>query len=65
MHYGQFNSKTDDGLISIEELRDLRVRKQKIERDKKAREYISEINLRCREMRGKKSNNFFNEYVPI
>ena len=45
--------------MSIEELKALSLRKRKIENDKQARKYISNINKRYREMTSKKSNNFF------
>ena len=51
--------------MSIEELKALRLRKQKIENDKKARKYITEINKRYREMTEKKSNNFFKNMNPF
>jgi hypothetical protein len=44
--------------MSIEDLRALRLRKQKIENDKKARKYILDINKRYRKMSSYKSNNF-------
>ena len=37
MQLDNLNSNADDGLMSIEDLRSLRLRKQKIESDKKAR----------------------------
>ena len=65
MHFDHFNSKQDDGLISIEELRALRLRKYKIESDKKARKYILEINQRYRKMSAQKSNNFLRNLNPF
>ena len=58
MQSDHFNPHQDDGLMSIEDLRTLRLRKQKIESDKKARNYILEINQRYRKMRDNKSNKF-------
>ena len=58
MQFDQLNFKEDDGLMSIEDLRALRLRKKKIESDKKARKYILEINQRYRKMSTPKSNNF-------
>ena len=58
MQSDHFNPSEDDGLMSIEDLRTLRLRKQKIESDKKARKYILEINQRYRKMRDNKSNKF-------
>ena len=59
MQFDLFNSNQDNSLMSIEELRALRLRKQKIESDKKARKYILEINQRYRKMSAHKSNKFF------
>ena len=59
MNFDQINSHQDDSLMSIEDLRALRLREQKIERDKKARKYILEINQRYRKMSNHKSNNLF------
>ena len=58
MQFDHFNSNQDGGLMSIEDLRALRLRRQKIESNKKAREYILEINQRYRKMKSNKSNNF-------
>ena len=58
MQFDLFNSKQDNSLMSIEELRALRLRKQKIENDKKARKYILEINQRYRKMSATKVINF-------
>ena len=58
MQFDHLNSNEDDGLISIEDLRALRLRKKKIESDKKARKYILDINQRYRKMSNRKSNNF-------
>ena len=67
MHINHFNSSEDDYLISIEELRALRLRKQKIDNDKKARKYIWEINQRYRKMtnKNKKNKNFFRNMNPF
>ena len=51
--------------MSIQELKSLRLRKHKIENDKKARKYISEINKRYREITNKKKNNFFKNMNPF
>ena len=58
MQFDLFNSNQDDVLMSIEDIRDLRLRKQKIESDKKARKYILEINQRYRKMKDYSGNNF-------
>ena len=59
MQFDHLNFNEDDGLMSIEDLRALRLRKKKIESDKKARKYILEINQRYRHMSSPRSNNFF------
>ena len=58
MKFDHLSSNEDDGLMSIEDLRALRLRKKKIESDKKARKYILEINERYRKMNANKRNNF-------
>ena len=65
MQIDPFNSNQDNSLMSIEELRALRLRKQKIESDKKARKYILEINQRYRKLSAQKSNNFFKNMNPF
>ena len=65
MHLDNFNSNENNILMSIEEVKAFRLRKNKIENNKKARKYISEINKRYREMTAKKSNNFFKNINPI
>ena len=65
MKFDHFNSNPDDSLMSIKDLRALRLRNKKIESDKKARKYILEINQRYRKMNAHKSNNFFKEYQPF
>ena len=65
MHFDHLNSNEDDDLMSIEDLRALRLRKQKIESDKKARKYILEINQRYRKMNAHKSNNFLRNINPF
>ena len=65
MQFDHSNSKKYDGLMSIEDLRALRLRKQKIESDKKARKYILEINQRYRKMRDHKGNNFLKNKNPF
>ena len=65
MQFDHSNSKKYDGLMSIEDLRALRLRKQKIESDKKARKYILEINQRYRKMRDYKRNNFLKNMNPF
>ena len=65
MRFDHFNFNEDDGLISIEDLRALRLRKKKIETDKKARKYILDINQRYRKMSTRKSNNFLRNMNPF
>ena len=65
MQFDHFNSNQDDGLMSIEDLTALHLKKQKIESDKKARKYILEINQRYRKMRDYKGNNFLKNINPF
>ena len=65
MQFDHLNFKEDDDLMSIEDLRALRLRKKKIESDKKARKYILEINQRYRKMSTSKSNNFLRNMNPF
>ena len=65
MQFNHLNFNEDDGLMSIEDLRALRIRKKKIETDKKARKYILDINQRYRKMSTRKSNNFLRNMNPF
>ena len=65
MQFDHLNSKEDDGLLSIEDLRALRLRKKKIESDKKARKYILDINQRYRKMSTRKNNHFLRNMNPF
>ena len=65
MQLDHFNSIEDNNLMSIEELRALRLRKQKIESGKKARKYIIDVNQRYRKIKDKKGNNFFKNINPF
>jgi len=65
MQFDHLNFNQDDGLMSIEDLRALRLRKKKIESDKKARKYILDINQRYRKMSSSKSNNFLRNMNPF
>ena len=65
MQFDNLNYNEEDGLMSIEDLRALRLRKKKIESDKKARKYILEINQRYRKMRDYKGNNFLKNINPF
>ena len=65
MQFDHLNFNEDNGLMSIEDLRALRLRKKKIESDKKARKYILDINQRYRKMSTPKSNNFLRNMNPF
>ena len=65
MQFDHLNFNKDDGLMSIEDLRALRLRKKKIENDKKARKYILDINQRYRKISTRKSNNFLRNMNPF
>ena len=65
MQFDHLNFNEDDGLMSIEDLKALRLQKKKIESDKKARKYILEINKRYRKMSTRKSNNFLKNMNPF
>ena len=58
MQFDHLNFNEDDGLMSIEDLRALRLRKKKIESNKKARKYVIDINQRYIKISTHKSNNF-------
>ena len=65
MQFDHLNFDEDDGLMSIEDLRALRLQKKKIESNKKARKYILDINQRYRKMNTLKSNNFLRNMNPF
>ena len=65
MQSDHLNFNEDDGLMSIEDLKALRLQKKKIESDKKARKYILDINQRYRKMRTLKSNSFLRNMNPF
>ena len=65
MQFNHLNFHEDDGLMSIEDLRALRLRKKKIETEKKARKYILDINQRYRKMSALKNNNFLRNMNPF
>ena len=54
-----FNSREKTTLNTIENLRELQLRKEKIEKGIKSRAYIYEINQRYNKMKDKKRKNFF------
>ncbi len=65
MNFEHLNSNQDNSLLSIEDLKALRIRNLKIENDKKARKYILDINQRYRKMTSHKSNSFFKKLNPF
>ena len=65
MQLDHFNSIESNELKSIDELKALRIRKQRIENDKKARKYILDINQRYRLMTDKKSKHLFKTINPF
>ena len=65
MQIDHLNFYEDNGLMSIKDLRALRLRKKKIESDKKARKNILDINQRYRKMSTRKSNNFLRNMNPF
>ena len=65
MQFDHLDFNEDDGLISIEDLKALRLKKKKIESDNKARKYILDINQRYRKMSTRKSNNFLRSINPF
>ena len=54
-----FNSKEKKTLLTIAEQKELELRKKKIEKAIRSRDYISEINQRYNKMTDKKRKNFF------
>ena len=65
MQFDHLNFNEDDGLMSIQDLKALRLRKKKVESDKKARKYILDINQRYRKMSTRKSNYFLRNMNPF
>ena len=65
MQFDHLNFNKDDSLMSIEDLKALRLRKKKIENDKKARKYIQDINQRYRKISTRKSNNLLSNMNPF
>ncbi len=65
MQFDHMNFNEDDGLLSIEDLKALRLQREKIENDKKARKYILDINQRYRKISTRKSNNFLRNMNPF
>ena len=65
MQFNHLNFNEDEGLMSIEDLKALRLQKKKIESDKKARKYILDINQRYRKISTRKSNNFLWNMNPF
>ena len=54
-----FSSKEKKKPLTIEEVRQLKLRTEKIEKEIKSRAYISEINRRYNKMTDRKRKNFF------
>ena len=54
-----FWTSENKNILSIEELRTLRIIQKKIENNKNSRKYISEINKRHKNWTEQKINNFF------
>jgi len=65
MQFDHLNLNEDDVLMSIEDLKALRLQKKKIESAKKARKYILDINQRYRKISNSKSNNFLRNMNPF
>ena len=65
MQFDHLNSNEDNSLMSIEDLRALRLRKKKIESERKARKYIMDINQRYRKMSNYKRNKFLRNMNPF
>ena len=65
IYLDHFNSIEDKELKSIDELKALSIRKQKIENDKEFRKYILDINQRYRVMTDKKSKHSFKKINPF
>ena len=65
MQFDHMNFNEDDSLMSIEDLKALRLQRKKIESDKKARKYILDINQRYRKMSTRQSNNFLRNMNPF
>ena len=65
MKFDHLNFNEDDCLMSIEDLRALRLKEKKLESDKKARKYILDINQRYRKMSTRKSNNLLRNMNPF
>ena len=65
MQFDHLILNEDDALMSIEDLKALRLQKKKIESDKKARKYILDINQRYRKISTRKSNNFLWNMNPF
>ena len=65
VHLYHFKSIEDNELKSIDELKALSIRKQRIENDKEFRKYILDINQRYRVMTDKKSKHSFKKINPF
>ena len=65
IYLDHFNSIEDKELKSIDELKALSIRKQRIQNDKEFRKYILDINQRYRVMTDKKSKHSFKKINPF
>ena len=65
IYLDHFKSMEDKELKSIDELKALSIRKQRIENDKEFRKYILDINQRYRVMTDKKSKHSFKKINPF
>ena len=65
MQFNHFHHNQDDSFMTIEEIKNLRIQKKKLEKEKKARRYILEINERYRKIRNKNNSNFFKKINPF
>ena len=65
MQRNHFNPIENNELKSIDELKALRIRKERIENDKKFRKYVLDINQRYRLMTDKKSKHLFKQINPF
>ena len=65
MVLNSFIPNEENNLMSIDELKAFRLRKKKIDSNKKARRYIYEINQRYRKMSSKKGGGFLKNINPF
>ena len=65
MQFNHFHHKQDDGFMSIIEIKTLRIQKNKLEKEEKARRYILKINEIYKKIRNKNNSNFFKKINPF